>query len=131
MNTRQLVAQELRNRTAKYKVGRRPKYKVISNPRNRAEPITPDHAVIVIVRDGFEPAPNLGSRIERLSVWVMVPGLDLDKVEDVLDECALEVEEALDRSEFLLWDDSERSVYEDTQHAYRFAVRTITERKTA
>lgn len=128
MNTRQIVAQEIRNRTARYKVGRRPKYKVISNPTNKLDPITPGHAVIVIIRDSFAPAPNLGSRIETISLWLMVPGLDLNKIEDVLDECALEVEGALDASPYLVWDDAERSVYQDTTHAYRFTVRTITTR---
>lgn len=129
MNTRQIVAKELRSKTDAYRIGRRPKYKVISNPTKRLDPIAPEFAVIVIVRDSFAPAPNRGSRIESMSVWVMVPGLDLDKVEDALDTAALEVEAALDRSNFLVWDEAERSVYQDTHHAYRFTVRTITERK--
>lgn len=126
--TRELVAQELGQVLTQRHRGK-PKYLIIPNPANTLSPILAGHAVIVVVRDSFEPGPVLGARVENLSLWLMVGGRDLAQVEDNLDIAASEVEKALDGSVRLVWDDAERSVYGEQMHAYRFKIRTITERK--
>lgn len=127
MSARSIAAAELEVTLSAVKVKGKPKFRVVPNPLNKLDPIQPGYAVLVIVRDSFKPGPGTSNRTHSLSLWVCVPGLDLNLVEDALDDAAAEISDALYNTPHLLWSgDAERSIYQDTNHAYRFPVQTIT-----
>lgn len=126
MSARSVVADEIRAGLDGLKVRRKAKFSVIPNPVNKLPVIEPDRALVIVTRDNFGPFNgDLSRQRTVMSVWVCVPGLDLDTVEDALDLATDEVLAVLDGSRNWIRGDATRSLYADTTHAYKIEITTI------
>jgi hypothetical protein len=81
--------------------------------------------LLQIVRASVAPAETQGAYWLTFELWVSVPNVDLETVEDQLEELADEVIIALDSATWLAWTTAERSVHPvNAMPAYRFEFRT-------
>lgn len=94
--------------------------RTIDNP----DPATPAVVSIDILR--LEPAPTMGARTTKFNVWLLEPSRDLEQIETNLGAHLDLLLNALDGAAWLIWETAERGLFQETFHAYRVEVTTMT-----
>ncbi len=89
--------------------------KIVDVPRS-LDGVEAKRPVVLLYRESRAKAPNaLGDYFDTFSLYVIVPGVDVRKVEDVLDNTLDQVIDALDQVKWLNWQTAERSLFGDAQ----------------
>jgi len=89
--------------------------KIVDVPRS-LDGVEAKRPVVLLYRESRAKAPNaIGDYFDTFSLYVIVPGVDVRKVEDVLDNTLDQVIDALDQVKWLNWQTAERSLFGDAQ----------------
>ena len=101
--------------------------KIIDVPRS-LDGLEPNKPVVMLYRETVEKAPNsIGDYFNQFVIWIVSPGIDVPRAENVLDDLLDQVLVALDDITWLNWRNAERSVFGDQQApAYKINLTVVT-----